>query len=175
MLIGLGVLNPHPRFCQGRTQFLYLLNYYPLPCFIKFAEVLGKRLHPWCGPTPESNQGHCSLWHLGWAQDPLAAAACLQASLQALCVSNGGKPCRSIPSGSVGTRLRGCLSPTYALASALGLPFLSPYPQKKSWGIGENPCLVVGRILAGELPPPGVGYSPVRWGVLRLGLGHFRT
>ena len=67
MLTGLGVLNPHPRFCQGRTQFLYLLNYYPLPCFIKFPEVLGKRLHPWCGPTPESNQGHCSLWHLGWA------------------------------------------------------------------------------------------------------------
>lgn len=67
MLTGLGVLNPHPRFCQGRIQCLYLLNYYyPLPCLIKCPEVLG-RLYPWCGPTSESNQGHCSLWHLGWA------------------------------------------------------------------------------------------------------------
>lgn len=35
---GIGGLNPHPRFGQGGTQFLYLQNYYPLSCLIKCPE-----------------------------------------------------------------------------------------------------------------------------------------
>lgn len=68
------------------------------------------------------------------SQDPLAAAACLQASLQALCVSNGGKPCRSIPSGSVGTRLRGLFEPDLCLGLRLRPPFPLPLPPEEIMG-----------------------------------------
>lgn len=44
MLMGLGVLNLHPRFCQSGTRFLYLQNNCPLACLIKCpkSEVLGR-------------------------------------------------------------------------------------------------------------------------------------